>query len=257
MILSMKIKAIVLLICIAIGFPVPSLAEDLFTSDYQAYVGSGFHSSKWDDKVKEGMRAFHDGEFDVAQQQLYQAFNRGCESPIVLFMLALLNEYKKNHYSAIEFYELAGQKFKAANKNHRYNLGFTENYGRALYLGGKKDKAIPMLFQAAKRSTSYWLLKLVGMISYERGDSLNALSYFERAVRVKTPDVTNSELIYMYTLLARLFGNKSEFDGAQRYYRKVVELDPVNSEANDFINGIRKQHEQQKMMKTMEKLKDF
>lgn len=232
-------------------------AESLAEADYQAYLSSSHHSAKWDRHVKEGMMAFHAEDYDLAQQELYKAFNLGCESPLVLFQLALLSEYKKTYYSAIEYYQMAGQKFKHANQNHRYNATFTENYGRALYLSGKKDQAIPLLFQAAKRSNSYWLLKLVGMISYERGDSLNALSYFERAVRVKSPDVSNAELIYMYTLLARLFGNKSEFDGAQRYYRKVIELDPTNEEANNFVNGIRKQHEQQKMHEVMEKLKDF
>lgn len=252
---EMKPKITVLFILLL--WNTPALSTGLAGADDQAYQSSKYKSAKWDLHVKEGMKAFHADEFDVAQTELYKAFNLGCESPIVLFQLALINEYKKNYYSALEFYQMAGNKFQHANRDHRYNKTFTENYGRALYMSGKKDQAIPLLFKAAKHSNSYWLLKLVGMISYERGDSLNALSYFERAVRVKTPDVTNSELIYMYTLLAKLFGNKSEFDGAQRYYRKVIDLDPTNSEANNFINGIRKQHEQNKMHEVMEKLKDF
>lgn len=245
------------LLTICLFYCLPVQAESLADTDYQAYQSSSYHSAKWDHYVKEGMTALHSDDYDAAQQHLYKAFNLGCESPLVLFQLALLSEYKKTYYSAIEYYQMAGQKFKHANQNHRYNQTFTENYGRALYLGGKKDQAIPLLFQAAKKSNNYWLLKLVGMISYERGDSLNALSYFERAVRAKSPDVSHSELVYMYTLLARLFGNKSEFDGAQRYYRKVIELDPTNEEANNFVNGIRKQHEQQKMYDVIEKLKDF
>lgn len=232
-------------------------AATLADEDYAAYQSSSYHSPKYDTLVKEGIAAFHSEDYDTAHQNLYKAFNLGCESPIVLFQLALLSEYKKSYYSALEFYKLAGEKFKHANGGHRYSQGFTENYGRALYLSGKKDEAIPLLFKAAKNSTRYWLLKMVGMLSFERGDTLNALSYFERAVRVKDPDVTNSEMIYMYTLLARLFANKSEFDGAQRYYRKVTDLDPTNPEANDFINGIRKQQEQGKMHELMEKLKDF
>lgn len=231
--------------------------DNLAASDYQDYLNSRFAKASADKYVKDGIEAFHAGDFEVAQQNLYQAFNKGCESPIVLFQLALLFENKASYYSALEYYEMAEKNFKQANKDHRYAKTFTENYGRALYMGGKKDQAIPLLFKAAKKSKSYWLLKLVGLISFERGDTLNAVSYFERAVRIQDPSVTNVELVQMYTLLARLFANKSEFDGAERYYRKVTELDPTNQEANNFLNGIKQNYQQENMFKFLEELKDF
>jgi len=238
-------------------FSPQALADPSFEEDYQAYKGSSFSSAKWDAEVQEGMKAYHEENYDLANESLYAAFNKGCQSPIVLFQLALLSENKKSYYSAIEFYQMAKQNFQKANTNHRYVSSFLENYGRALYLSGKTAEAIPLLFKAAKRSQSYWLLKLVGMISFEQGDTLNAVSYFERAIRVKDENVTNPELIYMYTLLARLFAEKSEFDGATRYYRQVVDLDPTNSEANNFINGVRQHYDNKKFIERLKELGEF
>lgn len=235
-----------------------SLADtSSFSEDYAAYKNSPFSSLKWDAEVQEGLKAYHEENYDLAQESLYAAFNKGCQSPIVLFQLALLSENKKSYYSAIEFYQMAKQNFQKANSTHRYANSFLENYGRALYLSGKTQEAIPLLFKAAKKSENYWLLKLVGMISFEQGDSLNAVSYFERAVRVKDENVTNQELIYMYTLLARLFAEKSEFDGATRYYRQVVDLDPTNQEANNFINGVRQHYDNKKFIERLKELGEF
>jgi tetratricopeptide (TPR) repeat protein len=149
---------------------------------------------------------------------------------------------------------MAKNGFKSSNQDHRYNQTFNENYGRALYLSGKKDDALPLLRAAAKKSKSFWLLKMLGMMAFEESDTLNATSYFERAVRVQSPDVTKDELVYIYTLLGRLFLNKSERDGALRNYTKVIELDPTNKEAKDYISKIQKTYEQDKMMKTMENI---
>lgn len=226
----------------------------LATSDYADYASSKHARSTYNEYVKEGLGAFHSGDYDMAQKNLYKAFNLGCESPIVLFQLALINEYQKSYYSALEFYQMAKSSFKSSNSGHRYNQNFNENYGRALYFSGKKDEALPLLKASAKKSKSFWLLKMLGMLAYESGDTLNATSYFERAVRIQSPEVTSEELVSIYTLLGRLFLNKSERDGALRNYTKVLELDPANEEAKNYISRIRKTYEQDKMLKMFENI---
>lgn len=249
---------LVAFIFIAGGFSHPAAAQATQASeDYAAYQSSPFVSEKWNDYVKEGMGSFHSGDYDMAQKNLYKAFNLGCESPIVLFQLALINEYQKSFYSALEFYQMAGAGFKKSNQDHRYAKTFNENYGRALYYSGKVDEAMPILLSAAKKSDSFWLLKMLGLIAYSKGDTLNATSYFERAVRVQSPEVTKDELVQMYSLLGRLFLNKGERDGAMRNYTKVIELDPNNKEAKDYVAKIRKTYEQDKMYKTIDNLKDL
>lgn len=238
----------------AAGSPVAQ--TNLAEQDYQDYLSSRYSSANWNAFVQEGMEAFHNEKYDIAQKSLYKAFNAGCESPVVLFMLALISEYQESFYSAIEYYQMAEKGFKKANRDHRFNQTFAENYGRALYHSGKKDEALPLLKHASKKTQSYWLLKLLGMLAYEQGDSQNALSYFERAIRVKTPDVTQTELVYIYTLLGRLFLQTGEQEGAMRSYMKVLELDPANAEAQQFKKALDRQYQQKKMMDVLDELKD-
>lgn len=248
--------------CFSVNFPLraeePEQANQiLFNEDLAAYQGSKYASSKWDAHAKAGLEAFHTGNYDVAQNNLYKAFNSGCESPIVLFQLALINEYQKSFYSALEFYQMAKKGFESSNKNHRYNLEFYENYGRALYYSGKIAESLPILAKAGKSTKSFWLLKLLGMIAYEQGDTLNATSYFERAVRIQSSDVTREELIYIYGLLAKLFLVKGETDGAYRYYVKVLELDPNNRDAREYTKKINNSYQKDSTYKILEQLKEF
>lgn len=232
---------------ICVLFSYPALAEsDLAKQDYQAYKSAQYDNSKWDEEVKAGFEAFHQNQFDVALFQLNKAFQSGCRSPIVLFQLALLHELQKSYYSSLKYYKMAEKNFQKANSNHRYAKDFAENYGRALYDSGDSENALPILKKAAKRTQSFWLLKLLGMIAYDQNDSLNATSYFERAVRIKSADVTPQELVYIYTLLGRTFLNKGEKDGAVRNYRKVLEFDPQNSEANYVVRQVEKSYEEDK-----------
>jgi tetratricopeptide (TPR) repeat protein len=232
-------------------------SQILFNEDLAAYQSSKYASSKWDAHVKAGLEAFHTGNYDVAQNNLYKAFNSGCESPLVLFQLALINEYQKSFYSALEFYQMAKKGFESSHKNHRYHLEFYENYGRALYYSGKIAEALPILSKASKATKSFWLLKLLGMIAYEQGDTLNATSYFERAVRIQSSDVTREELIYIYGLLAKLFLVKGETDGAYRYYVKVLELDPNNQDARAYTKKINNSYQKNSTLQVLEQLKEF
>ncbi len=249
------ISALVLVVYLLI----PTLGKteaSLAAQDYQDYASSKFASSNYNELVRSGIEAFHSGDYDVAQNSLYKAFNSGCESPIVVFMLALINEYKESYYSSLEYYLLAQKNFEKANKGHRFSVTFNENYGRAMYHSGKTEEAMPFLKRAGKTTKSFWLLKLLGMLAYEKGDSLNAVSYLERAVRINSGDVDQAELVYIYGLLAKLFLYKGEKDGAHRYYQKVIELDPNNADAQQFMRGIEKSYRDQKTLDLMDVLKE-
>ncbi len=246
-----NLKAAIFLFVLLIFSTSAFAQDDLATSDFQAYKSSRFASAKWDNFVQEGIKAFYDGHYDVAQANLNKAFSQGCQSPIVLFQLGLMHEYQRSYYSAFKFYDQARDKFKEANGDHRYNQTFDENYGRALYDSGKVEEAVPMLQKAAKKSKSFWLLKLVGMIAFDQGDTLNATSYFERAVRIQSPEVTPTELVFIYTLLGRIYVNKGEKDGALRYYQKVLEFDPENKEANYVVTRLQKSYEENDGMKAI------
>jgi tetratricopeptide (TPR) repeat protein len=251
-------KYLLLLVVILISLifiPTTSRAQTkLAIDDYASYLKSRYAKEKWNPLVKKGFETFHSLDYEAAQNVLFKAFNMGCESPIVLFQLALINEYKGSYYSSLEFYQMAKKGFTKSNKGHRYSKSFNENYGRALYFSGNKQTALPLLKKAGRKSKSYWLLKLLGLLAYEAGDSLNAVSYLERAVRVRSQDVTKNELVYVYSLLGKLFLHKGEPSGAYRYYKKVLELDPRNAEAKRYIKQVERQNKHDDMLKLIEQL---
>jgi len=229
-------------------------AAAMANSDFNAYKKSRYASGKYNDLVKEGIAAYHLGNLEGAHQNLFKAFNLGCESPIVAFMLALVSEASGSYYSAIDFYQLARKGFDVANQDHRFNAMYFENYGRALYYSGRIEQARPVLNKAAKKTKSFWLLKLMGLLAVEKGDTLNAVAYFERAVRINSTDVTKAELVDIYINLARLFTSQNEPEGAKRYYYQVNQLDPSNAEASRYLGGNQKQGSNNDMKAQLQKL---
>lgn len=244
-------------LCLLFFAPAVLGASNPVNADYTAYLGTKFHSANWDEYVKEGMGAFQAGDYEMAQKNLYKAFNLGCESPLILFQLALINEFNKSWYSALEYYQMAKVGFKKANKNHRYAQTFDENYGRALYYSGKQAEAIPLLKAAARRTQSFWLLKMLGLMAYGEGATDEAIAYFGHAVQLQNPDIPKDELVTAYTILARMYLNKSERDTAAQYYTMALRLDPNHAEAKRFMTGIEKSYEQERMLKMMDQLKDI
>ncbi len=91
------IKIIVLILMTQTAFASAELAAE----DYESYKESKYSAGKWDELVKKGIESFHGGDYESAQGVLYKAFNMGCESPIVLFQLALISEKKQSYYSSL------------------------------------------------------------------------------------------------------------------------------------------------------------
>ncbi len=94
------------------------------------------------------------------------------------------------------------------------------------------------------------------MLAFEKGDTLNATSYFERAVRLTNDSVTRGELLEIYILLARMFDQKGEPEGALRNYNKALEIDPNQNEAKQFVEKHKRDEEQKKMIEMMQKMNE-
>lgn len=226
----------------------PAQAADTAKDDIADYQSSKYSSEKWDKFVTEGITAYHDEDYETAWKALYQAYGKGCRSPIVLFQLALIAESQENYSQALDLYREAKKGFGSANKTHRYAGILDENYARCLYLSGEVEEARELLEKAAKKSKSFWLLKMLGMMAYEKGDTLDATAYFERAVRLE--GASHQELVAVYSLMGRLFMNKGEQDAALRYYSKVLELEPLNEEAQKFVQGINRAYQKSQQKQT-------
>lgn len=215
------------------------IAQDLKTfstysaEDFLAYKKSPFAGAKWDPLVEEGFNAMDRQDMQTTMEFLRKAVASGCRSPLVFFKLALSYEMQGSFYSAIQYYELANEGFKKANQDHRYFKQFNENYGRALYMMGQTDKAIPVLEAASARSENPWVLKILGQVYLSRGDISKAVSYWERFL--KQPDVKNNEKIEVNLILARTFASQHEDTAATRYYEQVASLDPANEEAKNYL----------------------
>ncbi|MBI2339749.1 MAG: tetratricopeptide repeat protein [Deltaproteobacteria bacterium] len=209
--------------------------------DYAAYQKSPFANRMWDSYVQEGFAALDRQDAAGAIEFLRKAVGEGCESPLVYFKLALGYEALGSYYSAIQYYEQAKVQFAKANKDHRYNREFDANYGRALYMMGQTEKALPVLEKAAKTSDSFWLLKLLGDVALSKDDYLTATAYFERALRSNDPDLTGEAQLDMALTLARIYAKQNQTDGAKRYYQKVLEIDPNNQEAKKYLSSFKGQ----------------
>lgn len=204
-------------------------------SDYADYQKSTFANPQWDPFVKEGFDALDKGDLDTTLEFLKKAVNRGCASPLVYMKMALSFEGQGSYYSAIQFYEMAEESFKKANQNHRYASDFKANYGRALYLMGQKDKAIPILEQAAATANHPWILKLLGEVYTEKGDHQQATAYFERLLKDPQHGLTPPEVLDINLLLARAYRKQNAAEGALRYYENVLQMDPAHKEASDYV----------------------
>lgn len=221
--------------------------------DYKAYKNSPFSAREWDPLVKEGFEAMDRQDMQTSIEFLRKAANLGCQSPIVFFKLALGYESQGSYYSAIQYYELALGAFKKANKKHRYWKSFDENYGRALYMMGEMNKAIPILEKAAKNSTTPWVLKLLGQHYLSQKDQLKATAYFERLTQLQDHGLTIVEQLQINIDLARLYAAQDEEGAAKRYYERVLQLDPNNREARDFLKKGERQQSFEKLFEILDK----
>lgn len=226
------------LFLLLVGFsPVTTYSSE----DYAAYSQSSLKNPAWDPLVKEGFDAMDRQDITTSIEFLRKAVIAGCISPIVLFKLALGYETTGSYYSAVQYYNLAREGFKKANQDHRYYKQFPENYGRAIYMLGQTDKAIPILEGAAGNlDCSPWVLKFLGQVYLAKKDPGKASDYFTRYAA--KGNVTTPELIDMHLGLARAFNAGADPDNAVKHYQEVAALDPSNQEAQTYLRQKKSNH---------------
>lgn len=227
----------------------PKYAE----ADYAAYAASPFASPKWDPFVKEGFNAFDKEDLPTTVEFLRKVVQLGCTSPLVYFKLALSYEAQGSYYSAIQYYDLAKAAFEKGNRDHRYFEQFDESYGRALYMLGQKDKALAQFEKVVKKRDVGWILKMLAEHHLAREDYLKALPYVERLMTLPDSPLTMEEKVNIHLTYARYYFARNETESGERYYRKVLELDPQNAEAGNYFKAKEGSERNKKLLETMEK----
>lgn len=229
--------------------PKPKYAE----ADYAAYAATPFANPKWDPFVKEGFNAFDKEDLPTTIEFLRKVVQLGCTSPLVYFKLALSYEAQGSYYSAIQYYDLAKGAFENGNRDHRYFEQFDESFGRALYMLGQKDKALAQFEKVAKKRDVGWILKMMAEHYLGKEDYLKALPYVERLMNLPDSPLTNEEKVNIQLTYARYYFARNETDSGERYYRKVLELDPQNAEAGNYFKAKEGNERNKKLLETMEK----
>lgn len=216
--------------------------------DYEAYKNSQEANPAWNDFVMEAFEAFDKSDMETAIEFLRKSVNLGCKSPLVLTKLALAYESIGSYYSAVHYYKMAELAFKKNNKKHRYRKKLNEHYGRALYMMGDLSRALPYLEKAARKNPNPWVLQLLGQHYLNTGDQLKASSYYEMLLQYKTNSINNSELLFIYLNLARLYAKEKQESSSIHYYKQVLEIDPENREALYFIREIERAKVEEKSL---------
>lgn len=240
--------------CFLIFASYPSLASSSdFDRDWAEYKKSSHTHPSWDPFVEEGFRAYDRSDIRSALEFLKKTLSLGCQSPLVYFKLALIYESHKTYYSSLQHYEMARDEFNKTKSQHPYSQEFDEHYGRALYMSGDIEKAMPYLERSAKRTQSYWILRLLGQTAMKSGDLIKATSLYEQAASLTDPSNTPDDRINMYTELARGYQNQGEMASVELYYQKIIQINPDHPEAGKYFDQINKNKSQQKAFEIFER----
>lgn len=221
--------------------------------DFVDYKKSSFANPAYDPFVEEGFLALDRQDTTSSIEFLKKAVSEGCQSPLVYFKLALGYEAQGSYYSSLQYYELAGEQFKKSGAPHRYKTEFDQNYGRALYLSGEVDKAIPILEMSAKKTNSYWVIKLLGQIAFSKGDHDLGKTYYERALALNDPSMTAEEEINILLQLARACLKEGKTAQARKNYEKILQIAPSHEEAKSYLSGTKKIESQEKLFEIFDK----
>lgn len=228
-------------------------AQKYAEEDYATYTASPFANPKWDPFVKEGFAAFDKEDLPTTIEFLRKVVQLGCASPLVYFKLALSYEAQGSYYSAIQYYELAKAAFEKGNRDHRYFEQFDESFGRALYMLGQKDKALAQFEKVVRKRDVGWILKMLAEHHLAKEDYLKSLPYVERLMILPDSPLTNEEKVNIQLTYARYYFGQNETPSGERYYRKVLELDPQNAEAGNYFKAKEGNERNKKLLETMEK----
>lgn len=205
--------------------------------DYRTYLRTPFAKKRCNPLVKEGFDALDHGNTREALELLRKAANRGCQSPLVFFKIALAFESQSSHYSAIQYYDLARKNLRKYHASHRYNRDLEINYARSLYFMGQFDKAIPLFEKLAQKRRLGWIYQLLGNHYFNKDNKTKGLFYLEKLFSLPNPGLEPTQAIELLTTMARTYLNQKDDENARRIYQKVLSIDPQNQEAATFMQN--------------------
>lgn len=151
---------------------------------------------------------------------------------------------RKKYDKAVEAYEdLIEAKKKAEMPPSAYDMFYL---GHANYVNGdyiEADSAFTKLSEMQPNSTLGFLYAAKARAQHDStGTSGVAIPMYEKFVEIalEDPEKNKKELIDAYDYLGQFALHKSnDLTAATSYFRKILELDPANQRAKDFMDAVR------------------
>lgn len=111
------------------------------------------------------------------------------------------------------------------------DLGHLKFLASAWIAAKEHEKAIPVLEEAAKKSTQGELFRMVGNAYYQQGKWSQAASAYREALSMK--DISNPEHLWLLTGQAHI--NAKDFELAQSAFEKALEFEKTKKSARNWL----------------------
>jgi tetratricopeptide (TPR) repeat protein len=233
----------------------PSWAQKDSGDDYKFYKKYGHHHKSWDEAVRKGFKAYDAQDCNQAMTYLKEAISHQSKNGIVFFKLAACSELLDSPYTAMQYYQLAEEKFQTMKGAHRYQKEIYENYGRALFKAKRYKEALPYLTRAAAVGTpSFALYYMVGSLYAKNNDWNAAIDYFRRALTQDTSGIDPKLLSQVYYEVAKTYYQAKDYQQAKDLLEKAVKLDPSNQKAIQLRNQVGTGLQQQSIVDMLKQL---
>lgn len=150
---------------------------------------------------------------------------------------------KKYDRASQAYEELISVREKIDQRPSAYDLFYL---GHSYYLDGdyaEADSAFTQLSEIQPNSTLGYLYAAKARAQHDSTGSLGvAIPMYEKFVEIalEAPEKNKKELIDAYDYLGQFALHKNnDITAATRYFRKILELDPNNERAKDFMDAVR------------------
>jgi len=179
-----------------------------------------------------------------------EAFAKGIQLDTAFQDMEIRELQAKTYYSRKK-YDSASQAYQALidvkeqtdQRPSAYDLFYL---GHSHYLDGdyvQADSAFTQLSELQPNSTLGYLYAAKARAQYDStGATGAAVPMYEKYVEIalEDPEKNKKELIDAYDYLGQFALHKSnDLTAATKYFQKILELDPANERAKDFMNAVR------------------
>ncbi|MBI4212558.1 MAG: hypothetical protein HY540_07975 [Deltaproteobacteria bacterium] len=216
----------------------PVFAQELpktDTSDWTFYQQAGHRSPEWDKFVKSGFQALSGNNLATAGLLFQKAYSLGCRDGLVLAVLGLYTESKKNLKEAKMYYVEAAQKMVDTYPTHQLTKTIGEHTGRVLVELGESDAALPYFESALKYDPqNITALTMSGHVLREQTRFNESRSRLTTALALPAPSPATKVAI-LTELLATTFA-MTDYEGTISYAEELLKLSPNNLTAITFRN---------------------